>query len=212
MGPGNWVDLNLPSALSEVRSFAVHYNPVARTEKLYVGLGTNAVSGAVYSGTYGPLSSGSIIQWDSEPVVSDLPDRVMSMVDCGGVLFAAAKPSIYWLDDQTNQFEILYTYPLLNKYDESKFTSGFRALTCIDDPTQSGKKELLTGFESTEGAILLVDPSTGAVQLQLDTRQFLQEQWGKYFASSVVDIIPGYTNMPTVSTEVGKNWLIGLQA
>jgi len=211
MSPGKWVNLKVPSTMS-IRTFAVHHNPSSNVEKLYVGNGINGYGkGSIYSGTYDPTSS-SIIQWDSMPLISGLPDRVMSMVNCDGMFFAADKPSIYRYHDQTNTFDVLYSFPLINAWDKSKYTSGFRALTCIDDPAQPGKKMLLTGFEGVQGDIFLIDPITGAAQVELDTRQLLQLKWGEAVASSVRDIIPGYSRMLSVTTEAGATKLIGLQA
>jgi hypothetical protein len=111
------------------------------------------------------------------------------------VLFAAAKPGIYWRNDQNGKWRTLYTYPIRYSFDQTKYASGFRALTCIDNG--AGKKNvLLTGFEGTSGDILRIDAETGAATTDLQTRDFLSQQWGAPAARR--DIIPAYNDIPLV--------------
>jgi hypothetical protein len=193
--PGNWEDTRFPTPIP-IRSLAVHYDRTDKTEKLFAGPGgeqDQTVDRPIYSGVYDPSAPGRI-RWDPTPEHLGFQGRVMSMVECGGSLFAAARPSILRRNDAKKSWEIIYTYPVTDPLDLSIISSGFRGLTCIDGP--DGKKALLTGFEGTSGDILRVDPQTGSAVVELHTRQFLTQQWGSPPAKR--DIIPGYNDVPLV--------------
>lgn len=202
--PGSWVDLKVPTS-SAVRAFIVHYDPVAKADLLFAGSGKLHVFGAINSGVYVSSASGPTIQWNSNAEVSDLPDRVMSFVNCGGRLFAAAKPSIYERDDSTGQWREFYTYNIANPFDQTKYVSGFRALTCIDDPNQPGQKAILTGFEGSAGDILHINIQSGQATSELRARQLLTQSGlnpGK-------DIIEAYSAIPELSHNNQNLWLFG---
>jgi hypothetical protein len=204
LAPGQWSNLHLPST-SSVRSFTTHTNPITGVEKLYAGSGYQNEPNAVYSGIFNPANPSALVQWDAAPVISGLPDRVMSMAECGGVLFIASKPSIYWLDDKTNTFQVLYTNPHSNKF------NGFRALTCGVDP-KTGDTQLLTDFEGPEGDIFVIDASLGTATIDLATNEFLAQEWGMPVADSVGDIIAGYFKTTPVTVSGVTELLIGLYA
>jgi hypothetical protein len=132
----------------------------------------------------------------------------MSMTECDGALFAAARPSIFRRDDATKTWRAIYSYPVSDPFDLTKFASGFRGLTCITGP--DGKKALLSGFEGSAGDILRIDPQTGAAVFELHTRHFLTEQWGS--APTKRDIIAGYNDIPEVKSEPNAVRLFGLLA
>jgi hypothetical protein len=143
--PGNWEDTRLPAA-SPMRSFAVHYDPSDKIEKLFAGTGGGQdrdLDRGIYSGVYDPSAPG-MIRWDPTPERFGLQSRVMSMVEHDGRLYAAAKPSILRRNDTKKSWEVIYSYPIEGQYDKSKYTSGFRGLTFINGP--DGKKALLSGF------------------------------------------------------------------
>jgi hypothetical protein len=195
--PGKWEDTQIP-APTPVRALAVHYDPVDRTEKVYAGFGgeqDRGVGHGVYSGVYDPSAPGRI-RWSSAPEDVAVESRVMSMADCGGVLFAAAKPSIFRRDDANKTWRTIYSYPIADDFDRSKYASGFRGLTCVDDPARAGGKVLLSGFEGVSGDILRIDPQSGAAVVELHSRQFLTEQWGG--GPKRKDIIAGYNDAPVV--------------
>lgn len=207
--PGNWEDTLLPTSIP-LRSLVVHYDPADRTEKLYAGPGggqTKNIHRAIYSGVYDPLAPGRI-RWDPTPERIVLQDRVVSMVDCGGTLFAAIKPSIFRRNDQTKTWELFYSYPITNPFDLSGHGSGFRGLTCINGP--DGKKALLSGFDGFSGDILRIDLDTGAAVVELNTRQFLTQQWGS--PPTEQDIIAGYNDIPLVESGPDERRLFGLLA
>jgi hypothetical protein len=159
----------------------------------------------MYSGVYDPSAPGGI-RWDPTPERIALQSRVMSMTECGGALFAAAKPSIFRRNDAKKTWDVVYSFPITNAFDESRYASGFRALTCINGP--DGKKTLLSGFEGSSGDILRIDPQTGAATIELDTRQFLTQQWGS--PPIKPDTIAGYNDIPAVQTAAGEVRLFGL--
>jgi len=205
--PGNWEDTRIPTD-TPIRSLAVHYDPADRSEKVYAGTGGGAdrdLVRGIYCGVYDPSAPGRI-RWNQTPEPFGFQSRVMSMVDCGGTLFAAAKPSILRRNDQTKSWEAIYSHPLTNEYDRSKYTSGFRGLTCISGP--DGKTNLLSGFEGTNGDILRIDLQTGEAAVELDSRQFLTKQWGSPPAKR--DIIAGYNDIPSVNSSPGEIRLFGL--
>ena len=193
VAPGRWEDTRIPTS-NPVRSLAVHYDPADRTEKVYAGPGGSLdrnLERVIYSGVYDPSAPGRI-RWNRTPEEIGIESRVMSMVDCGGVLFAAAKPSIYRRNDATKSWDTIYSYPIADEFDRTKYASGFRGLTCVDNP--DGKKTLLSGFEGVSGDILRIDPETGAAVVELRSRQFLSHKWGA--APEKPDIIAGYNDAP----------------
>jgi len=208
---GGWRNLNIPAS-SPVRSFAVHFNPYTKTEKLYIGSGRLTTSnGAIFSGTYDPDSPNQMIRWNTKPEFSGFPNRVMSFEECEGKLFFAAKPKIYRLDDKSGNWEVLYSYPLTHSFDKTKYVSGFRALTCVPDSDHPNKKILLSGFEGTEGDIIRIDPQTSAAQVELNSRKFLSEKWDSKIPPTT-DIIVGYSNLPYLESSGEGAYLFGLLA
>jgi hypothetical protein len=193
--PGIWEDTRVPT-LTPIRSIAVHYDAREKIEKVYAGSGglsDRQLDRAIYSGVYDPSAPGRI-RWNATPDYDRIADRVMSMAECGGNLFFAAKPSIFRRDDTTKKWQPIYTYPIATSFEQTKYVSGFRGLTCIDDPVAPGKKALLTGFEGVAGDILRIDALTGVAEAELRTRDFLTRQWG---APPVrPDIIAGYNDAP----------------
>jgi hypothetical protein len=189
-GPGLWEDTLIPTR-DPVRSLAVHYDPIDRIEKLFAG-GGHAVQnvGSIYSGIYDPTLPGRI-HWDPAAEPSNFSGRIMSMVDCDGTLFAAAKPAIYRRNDRNKNWEEVYSYPIRSQFDQSKYASGFRGLTCI---YAGGKPLLLTGFEGIAGDILRIDPETRTASVELRAREFLTERWGSPPIEK--DIITGYNDIP----------------
>jgi hypothetical protein len=207
--PGTWEDTRLPTA-SPIRSLAVHYDFSDKTEKLYAGTGggqDRAIDRGIYIGIYEPAAPGGI-RWHPTPERFGVDSRVMSMVDCGGTLYAAAKPSILRHNDQAKSWAAIYSYPMTNAFDQSKYASGFRGLTCIVVP--DGKKNILSGFEGMSGDILRIDPQTGAGVVELNARKLLSEQWGSPPAKR--DIIVGYNDLPAVNDGPGEIRLFGLLA
>jgi hypothetical protein len=203
--PGIWENTRLPPGPS-VRALAVHYDPIDRTEKLYAGGGRD--SGIIYSGTYDPSAPGRI-RWNHTPEDIRLRHRVMSLVECNGALFAVAKPSIYRRNDRTKSWETIFSYPIRDQFDESRYASGFRAPTCVNDGKQGKETDLLTSFEGVSGDILKVDPANEGAIIELHTRQFLIEQWGAPPPNR--DIIAGYNDLPFVKNSPSV-WLFGLLA
>jgi len=191
---GNWEDTRIPTD-APIRSFVLHYDPVDRVEKLYAA-GGRRDEGSIYSGVYDPSAPGRI-RWSRSPERADLRSRVMSMVDCNGVLFAAAKPSIYKRNDENKRWEVVYSHPHQYSFDETQYASGFRALTCIGNGTSGGRKALIASFEGISGDILRFDLDTGAATVELQTRDFLTQQWGYPPAKS--DLIAGYNDVPLVN-------------
>jgi hypothetical protein len=193
--PGVWEDTRLPTAVP-MRSLAVHYDPVDHVEKIFAGIGagqSREVERFLFSGVYDPSAPGRI-RWNPAPERIDLPNRVVSMVDCGGTLFAASKPSIFRRNDQAKTWQIFYTYPFT---DSDRFTpknSGFRALTCITGP--DGKQSLLTDFEGYAGDVMRIDPQTGTAVTELRSRDLLTRLWGGEPARP--DIVAGYNDIPVV--------------
>lgn len=211
--PGNWEDTLLPTGI-QVRSFAVHYDAIARTEKLYVAAGngeTGRQNGAIYSGTFDPSSRGQI-RWSSTPEFTDFKNRAMSVVDCDGHLFFAAKPSIYERNDRDGTWSTVYSYPL-TPYNASKYVSGFRGLTCESNPTDSTKVVLLTAFEGMPGDVMMIDPETKREVLpSFHTARFLRSTWGDPPAAGNRHTIVGYNDIPLVHTKDGDYRLFGLLA
>jgi hypothetical protein len=206
---GTWADTQAPSAVP-VRAFAVHRDPTENVDKLYVGTGvgeTATTNGAIYSGVFNAGVSGGIL-WNPVPEFAAFTNRVMSVVDCGGKLFFAAKPSIYRLNDQTKTWDTIYSYPM-TAFDMTKYVSGFRGLTCIDDPGQPGHKTILSAFEGSVGDILRIDPDTGSAVEELNSRAFLTTAWGPLPATGK-DIIAGYNDIPFVEANGGQVGLFGL--
>jgi hypothetical protein len=190
--PGVWENTHFPAGPS-VRALAVHYDPVDRTEKVYAGGGRDY--GVIYSGVYDPSAPGRI-RWNRGPEDVKLRNRVMSLRECNGALFAAARPGIYRRNDQTKTWDTIFSYPIRNSFDESRYASGFRALTCVDGGGAGGQTGLLTSFEGVSGDILKVDPQTKGAIIELHTRQFLTEQWGD--PPTEQDVIAGYDALPLV--------------
>jgi hypothetical protein len=204
---GDWQDTRVPT-FTPIRSLAVHYDSTDRVEKLFAAPGGSLdrnLDRAMYSGVYDPSAPGGI-RWNPTPERIALQSRVMSMTECGGALFAAAKPSIFRRNDAQKTWDVVYSFPITNAFDESRYASGFRALTCINGP--DGKKTLLSGFEGSSGDILRIDPQTGTATIELDTRQFLTQQWGAPPVKP--DTIAGYNDIPAVQTAAGEVRLIGL--
>jgi hypothetical protein len=198
--PGKWEDTRIPTS-SPIRSLAVHYDPADKIEKLYAGPGgeqDRVIDRGIYSGVYDPSAPGRI-RWNPTAEDMGIESRVMSMVDCGGTLYAAAKPSIYRRNDERKSWETVYTYPISNEFDRTKYASGFRGLTCVNDPGRDGKKLLLSGFEGVSGDILRIDPETGTPTVELHSRQFLTHQWGA--GPERPDIIAGYNDAPVAKRD-----------
>jgi hypothetical protein len=209
--PGVWEDTQLPTP-TPIRSLTVHYDPTDRTEKIFAGAGGSAdwsQDRPIYSGVYDPSAPGRI-RWNPKPEATGFEYRVMSMVDCGGSLFAAAKPSIARRNDEKRSWEVIYSYPMTNPFDQTKYASGFRGLTCMAPPGPGGKEALLSGFEGFSGDILRIDPETGAGVVELSTRQFLAQQWGS--PPEKRDVIVGYNDVPVVKGDPGGIRLFGLLA
>jgi hypothetical protein len=206
--PGNWEDTRLPGAIP-IRSLALHYDRAERTERLYASGGSldPNVDWGIYSGVFDPTAPGRI-RWDPKPESIGPRGRAMSMVECNGVLFAAARPSILRRDDAAKAWQVVYSYPVADSFDLSKYASGFRGLTCTNAP--DGKKVLLSGFEGVSGDILRIDLQTGTAAVELQTRQFLTQQWGVAPAKS--DIIAGYNDIPIVKSGPSEVRLLGLLA
>jgi hypothetical protein len=209
--PGVWEDTLMPNSFS-VRSIAVHYDPIERTEKLYAGAGPlqGDVGRGIYSGIFDPSAPGRI-RWSQRPEPINVHNRIMSMVECDGALFAAAKPSILRRNDQTKTWEVIYTHPMNNPFDQTKYTSGFRGLTRIGAP--SGKQFILSAFEGVSGDILRIDPVTGTAVVELSCRQFLTRVWGGPLIKP--DIIAGYNDIPFIANgpiAMGGIRLFGLLA
>jgi hypothetical protein len=204
--PGSWEDTRLPTP-TPIRSLAVYYDPTDKTERLYAAPGGELESAdrAVFSGVYDPSAPGRI-RWNPTPEHIGVGGRVMSMTECNGALFAAARPSIFRRNDAQKSWEAIYSYPVTDPFDLSKYASGFRGLTCINGP--DGKKTLLSGFEGSSGDILRIDPHTGAAVVELHTRQFLIQQWGSPPLKQ--DVIAGYNDIPAVKGGPGEIRLFGL--
>jgi len=195
---GNWVDTHLPVP-GAVRSLVVHYDPVAKVEKLYAGSGGNGNAigtQTVYSGVYDPSAPGWI-KWNPVPELITNTSRVMSMCDCDGQLFAGAKPSILGQNDQTQSFTSIYSYAT-HPFDTTRYASGFRGLTPIT--RANGTKFILSGFEGVKGDIQEIDPATGTAITELQARQFLTRLWRGAPIGS--DIVVGYNNIPLVAPEI----------
>lgn len=206
---GVWEDTRVPTR-TPTRSLAVHYDSSDGREKLFAAPGGGEDKNfdrAIYAGVYDPAAPGRI-RWDPAPERVALQSRIMSMTECGGALYAAAKPSIFRRNDARKSWDVIYSYPISNSFDESRYASGFRGLTCITEP--DGKKALLSGFEGTTGQILRIDAQSGAAAVELDTRQFLTRQWGAPPARP--DIIAGYNDIPLVKTSPTEIRLFGLLA
>jgi hypothetical protein len=205
VSPGNWVNTQLPTTMSIRSPLTTHLVPGDTTETLFAGAEQGDVSdAAIYRGVYDRSALGSI-RWNPAPETIALRQRVMSMVDCNGALFAAVKPSIFRRNDRTNSWEVIYTYPITYPFDQ-KYSSGFRGLTCIKGP--GGNNVLLSGFEGVEGDILTIDPQTGLVAVELDSRQFLTHQWGS--PPAIPDIVAGHNDIPLVNRGSGEIGLFGL--
>jgi hypothetical protein len=207
--PGNWEDTRIPANAS-IRSLSLHYDSLDRVEKLYVAGGAQLYApheGNIYSGVYDAVAPGRI-RWDPRPEPVKFQNRVMSMVDCGGVLFAAAKPSIYRRNDQKRQWELVYSHPRQYSFDETKYASGFRALTCINATGSTGGA-LLASFEGISGEIVKIDLQTGVATVELQSREFLTQQWG--YPPAKPDIIIGYNDIPLVKDDP-ETRLFGLLA
>ena len=197
--PGHWENTHIPVD-NPVRSLAVHFDRAAGVEKVYLGPGGGEdrdLDRAIYSGVYDPSAPGRI-RWNPTPERTGIESRVMSMVDCGGSLYAAAKPSIFRRNDATGHWEAIYSYRITEDFDNTRYASGFRGLTCVDKPGSDGKKTLLSGFESVGGDIMNVDPDTGTATTELRSRRLLTEKWGSEPVKP--DIIVGYNDAPQVSS------------
>jgi hypothetical protein len=208
--PGHWVDTQSPAKLP-VRAFAVHYDPVGKVDRLYVGTGvgeTGETAGAIYSGVYDPIAEGEI-RWNETPDFTGFLNRAMTMVECEGALYFAAKPSIYRLNDQNQTWETLYTSQM-SAFDASKYASGFRGLTCVDDPDGSGHKVLLAAFEGDSSRVLRINPSDGSAVTEVDLRQFLTQKWGG--ALTKPDILTAYNDMPLIDLPSGPTYFLSLLA
>ena len=195
--PGRWEDTRIPTT-SPVRSLAVRYDPVDKVERIYAGEGGTSEPNndhAIFSGVYDPSAPGRI-RWNPNPEATSIKSRIMSFTTCGGALFASAKPSIFRRNDTMQRWDPIYSYPMAEDHDRSKFASGFRGLTCINDASTGGKPMLLTGFEGVSGDIVRIDPASGAATVELNTRRYLTEQWG---AGPIrPDIIAGYNDAPSI--------------
>jgi hypothetical protein len=208
--PGQWVDAKAPTKLG-VRTFAVHYDPINNIDRLFVGTGlgeTSETAGAIYSGDYDPAEDGQI-RWEETPVFTGFRNRAVTMVECEGSLYFAAKPSIYQLSDRTQTWTTLYTFPM-SAFDATKFASGFRGLTCIDDPEGSGRKVLLSAFEGDTGAILWIDHTNRNAITEINLREFLTQKWGG--PPSKRDILPAYNDMPLINLSSGPTYFLSLLA
>ncbi|HTZ34835.1 MAG TPA: hypothetical protein VMB84_02355, partial [Stellaceae bacterium] len=133
--PGVWENTGVPTQ-TPIRSLAVHYDTADGREKLFAATGgaeDRYFDRAVYAGSYDPGAPGRI-RWDPTPERVSAEARTMSMTECDGVLYAAAKPSIYRRNDARRGWEVLYTNPISDSFGHTHFTSGFRGLTCIAGP------------------------------------------------------------------------------
>jgi hypothetical protein len=208
--PGQWVDTKLPTKML-VRAFGVHYDPVHNVDQLFVGAGkgeTGTTVGAIYSGVYDANADG-LIRWEETPVFTGYLNRAKSMVECEGAFYFAAKPSIYRLNDRTQTWETLYSFPM-SRFDASLYASGFRGLTCIDDPEGSGHKVLLAAFEGDSGDVLRINPITRSVITEVSLHQFLTQEWGGPLISP--DIIAAYNYMLLINLSSGPTYFLSLLA
>ena len=208
--PGEWQDTAFPAPIA-IRSLALHYDKTDKTEKLYAAGGVLEGSDdrPIYAGVYDPSAPGRI-RWSPAPESAGFQNRVMSMVECNGTLFAAAKPSIAKRNDVTKTWELVYTYDITRPFDKTKFVSGFRSLTCIDDPADNGKRALLTGFEGIMGDIFRIDAVTGAAEIEHHSRDFFIQKWGGPPVRR--DLIMGYNDVPIVKAGPPNVRLFGLYA
>jgi len=195
--PGVWEDTHFPG--SSVRSLAVHYDSASKIEKVFAGCtGSNSAHAqVVYSGIYNPKVSGRI-QWNSTPESLGQYGRVMSMVDCEGSLFAAARPSVLKRNDQTQSWQPIYTYHASDSFDQSQYPSGFRGLTVTHGP--GGTPVILSGYNGYYGDILEIDPQSGAGTTEIRLRDSLGQQWGSPPLGK--GIIAGYNNIPLIAQGV----------
>jgi hypothetical protein len=158
--PAGWVVTPIGDRRGQIRSFIAHKDSITGVDMAFAG----ADSG-IYSGVYDTVVPGEI-QWATTPELDTSgfppmsgghPERVMSMAELRGVLYATVGQRIYKrVDGGHSSWTKIWDNPL-----PGRSQSGLRGLTPIAN-------DLWFGVEGTQCRIASFDPTTGASQTQVD--------------------------------------------
>jgi hypothetical protein len=155
-----WAVTPIGDRRGQIRSFAAHMDSVTRVNMAFAG----ADSG-IYSGVYDVILPGQI-QWSATPeldisgfppMFDGHPERVMSMAELRGVLYATVGQRIYRRHDGGHSsWARIWDNPL-----PGKSKSGIRGLTPIDN-------DLWFGVEGTQSRIVRFDTTTDTAFTEFD--------------------------------------------
>ena len=168
-------------------------------------------AGAIYTAAYDSEAKQGNFKWDPAPFFSGFNNRVMAfaVVPINGrrALVFSAKPSIYVLNDETRQFEIVVSHPPteLSMSPLGFGTSGFRGLSAV--PGANGQflavwedgvpRRTSSAAEHPIGhaEIWLVDLEKKTSKVELDINDLLSRAWG---AEPLGDVIGAYNDVAWV--------------
>ena len=181
---GEWVETQIaPDApRAFIRAFGIHHDAVNGVDLVFAGTG----AGEVYSGAYDPDAPGRI-RWSPEPEYAN-PDfdggafkRCQGFCVANERAYASVAPRLLERQDGPKPVwrEVWRWYP------EERAGAGLRGITAI--PVPDGHHEVILGSREQEGRILRIDPLDDyAVELELESHMFLEEQWRRRRAGKLV--------------------------
>ena len=181
---GKWVETEVaPDApRAFIRAFGHHRDAVTGVDLVFAGTG----AGEVYSGAYDAEAPGRI-RWTPDPEYVN-PDfdggafkRCQGFCVANGRAYASVAPRLMEREDgaEPTWSEVWRWYP------EERAGAGLRGITAV--PSIDGDHEVILGSREQEGRILRIDPLNDyAVELELESHVFLEEQWGRRRAGKLV--------------------------
>ena len=194
---------------NQIRSFAVYTDAVTRQEKIFAG-----ATNAIYTGEYDPAVPGRI-HWDAAPETwtadaqrpSD-QNRVMSMAACDGRLYAMVFGSLYERQDgAAPAWQVVFTARVQAR---GPNVSGFRAATCVPNPSGTGDT-LLLGLEDNPSIVYRVNLQDFSAVQELNVSRFLSAAWHTRVTYAIV----AYNNMvlyPNPAAPACPSLLLGMES
>jgi hypothetical protein len=174
---------------TQIRTFAVHKDPVTGQDILFAGA-THAIFVGRYDRDQRNIAWQSQPEWKRDSTADPSANaRVASFANCNGKLFATASNSIYErLDGNSPTWQKVFETTI--HVSNSRIT-GLRGLTCIREPSRPADV-LLVSVEDNPARIYRIDPGeiepTGEYHatLELDVSSFLSQGIGTRTTYAIV--------------------------
>jgi hypothetical protein len=214
---GQWVkDLIYQPSLSEcghgyhIRSLLSHENAALGVSEVIAGTNGHDLCGpSIRRGLYDPAQP-SHIAWDAAPETwIDPPgtdDRVTSLTEANGKLYATVCEKLYERDDATRTWRMMYRWTV-GHCDANPGENGFRRAVAVG---AAGQQELFLAAEGGSSMTGTIQPLAGFTPAaELDMSDFLSS----CLQTPVGYVIVGYNNILPFSVPAGTPALLmGLEA